>query len=558
MERAITTTVLNGQLFKNIVINGANNLRQYQKTVDSLNVFPVPDGDTGFNMLKTIESGTEAIKNNQETSINNISKELYKGALMGARGNSGVILSQLFKGIYLGMEGYENVNAVQLGQAFKLGVDQAYKAVMEPVEGTILTVAREAAEYAYSKINDSSTIEEYFAYLLSEAHASLKRTPDLLPVLKKAGVIDSGGAGYIYILEGMAKGLVGETIACNIESIGKTSQIASFNPNSDFDYGYCTEFIIQLLNKKVDVINFPIETVTNYLETVGDSIVAIKDESIIKIHVHTKSPGDILKYCQQFGEFISLKIENMTIQHNENVTMLNYANKINVEDEEVSFKKYATVSVASGEGIIETFKEIGIDKIVEGGQTMNPSIEDFIKIFDELNAEYILVFPNNSNIILTAEQAALNYIKAKVHVVPTKNIAEGYAAATMIDISYDDIEKIKDDLMVTVKEVDIGLITYATRDCEFNELNIKVDDFIGIYNHDIIAKGHSQSETFKELLKSIKSIKEKDVLTIFYGKDVSNEMITEITDYLNKEFKNLEYQFINGKQDIYSFILSIE
>ena len=400
------TLKMDGQLFKLVVTNGAANLRANYKTVDALNVFPVPDGDTGTNMRMTIEAGAHEISDFKEKSVYEMAKKLSRGMLMGARGNSGVILSQLFRGIYKGLSGYEEVNAVELADAFLAGVDQGYHAVLKPVEGTILTVARESATVARQKVTKDSTIEEFFAFLIEEAKASLERTPDLLPVLKEAGVIDSGGAGYIYVIEGMAKALNGEIITEDTPTVTSTVKRGNFNAHSELTYGYCTEFILQLQYSKVDVNSFSVSSITDYLTTIGDSIVALKDEDIVKIHVHTKKPGDVLNFCQQFGEYLTIKIENMSVQHSDGPVIAEEQEQCNCPEcvemrKNATPKKFAIVSVATGTGLINIFKEMGVDYVVEGGQSMNPAAEDFTKGFDQLNAQNIIVFPNNSNIVFS-------------------------------------------------------------------------------------------------------------------------------------------------------------
>ncbi len=555
------TIKMDGQLFKLIVTNGAANLRANYKTVDALNVFPVPDGDTGTNMKMTIEAGAHEISDFEENSIYEMAKKLSRGMLMGARGNSGVILSQLFRGIYKGLSGYDDVNAVELANAFISGVKQGYHAVLKPVEGTILTVARESAEYAKKKVTRKSTIEEYFKYLLEEARASLDRTPELLPVLKEAGVIDSGGAGLIYVFEGMAKALDGEMITDTTTTTTNTVVHQSFNAHSELVYGYCTEFILQLQHKKVNIKDFDISVITKYLETIGDSIVALKDEDIVKIHVHTKTPGDVLNYCQQYGEYVTLKIENMSVQHSDGPAKVD-VQECNCPDcvemrKQQTHKKFAVVAVATGEGLINAFKEMGVDYVVEGGQSMNPSAEDFTKGFDLLNAENIIVFPNNSNIVLTAEQAAKYYKDANVYVVPSKTIAQGYSALTMLDLSLDDPESIINEIKEIIANVTTGLITYSIRSTEIEGLKINEGDYIGICNGRIVTSQKAKLDAIKELLAEA-GTDSKDIITIIYGKDVTEEELNELTSYIESNYQELEIDTINGQQDVYSYIFSIE
>lgn len=553
--------ILDGITFKEMVTNGCASLRQNYKVVDALNVFPVPDGDTGTNMRMTIEAGTNEIKNLEEKSIYDMAKKFSRGMLMGARGNSGVILSQLFRGIYKGLAGFEQVNAVEFGNAFQAGVLQAYKAVMKPVEGTILTVAREATEYANSLVNDKMSIQEYLTLFLKEANDSLERTPELLHVLKEAGVVDSGGSGFIYIIEGMLKALKGEYIHMNAEiSSNSVSLKHNFTADSELEYGYCTEFILQLQNSKVnDIPNFDIQVIIDYLNSVGDSIVCVRDEDIVKVHVHTRTPGEVLNFGQQFGEYITIKIENMQVQHSESTGV---EEECNCEEcvearKKAEHKKWGIIMVASGDGLVSTFKEMGVDYVVSGGQSMNPATDDFVKGFDELNVDNILVFPNNSNIILAAEQAAKYYGKANVYVVPTKSIAQGYSALTMLDLSSDDINVILAETQEVIDNVVTGLVTYSIRDAEFDDVKIKTGDFMGICNGKIVAAATSKVEAVERLLEH-SDASEKEVITVIYGADVTNDELNAVLNYVKENYPNLETEAIEGGQDVYSFILSIE
>lgn len=551
---------MNGQLFKLLVTNGAANLTVHYKEVDALNVFPVPDGDTGTNMRMTIQAGAVEVKEVTDESIYDVAKKVSRGMLMGARGNSGVILSQLFRGLYKGLAGHKEVNAQELGVAFNSAVAQAYGAVLKPTEGTILTVAREATEYANKMITKQSTIEDYFKYHLEEGRRSLQRTPDLLPVLKEAGVVDSGAVGYLYVIEGMLKALQGEEIeATDFSDVKHTPFSTAFNAHSELTYGYCTEFILQLQYSKVDIASFDIKVITDFLETLGDSIVAIKDEDIVKVHVHTKTPGVVLTKCQEYGEFVTLKIENMSVQHSE---MTVAQNECNCDDcvemrKQQAPKKFGIVCVASGDGLVDIFKQMGADYIVEGGQSMNPAAEDFVKGFDSINAENIIVFPNNSNIILTAEQAGKYYKNANVYVVKTKTLAQGYSALTMLDLSSGDINVILEELEGVIANVTTGLITYSIRDAELDGVEIKKDDYIGICNGKIVVSAQERLQATKDLIAN-SDILNKDIITIIYGKDVNQEELDELVAYLEENYSNAEVDTINGGQNIYSYILSIE
>lgn len=556
---------IDGSLFKTLIINGAENLRLNYQQIDALNVFPVPDGDTGTNMRMTIDGGVNEILNISEKNIYEVSKKLSRGMLMGARGNSGVILSQLFRGIYNGFEGFYSVNAINLGKAFMAGVEQAYKAVLKPVEGTILTVARESSEKLISIASSRMSINEFFDEYIKEAKASLERTPDLLPVLKEAGVVDSGAAGFICILEGMQKALNGDFLST--KAVADTMHIASrlvVPPQEEQEFGYCTEFILELKNNKVDIKAFQEQAVIEAISHLGDSMVVVKDEEIVKVHIHTLTPGDVLNAAQRFGEFVNLKIENMTVQHNQ----LNNIEHVEVGDcpcgeehiikpvKPEKRKKYAIVTVGVGEGLIKTFKEMGADYVVSGGQSMNPSTEDFIRGFEALNAEHIIVFPNNKNIILAAEQAAKIYEEAKVWVIPSKTIAQGFSALTMLDLNSGP-EEIIEEMKEVMANVVTGQITYAIRDTDVNGLHIKKDDFIGLLDNSIVTSNRRRIDAVKKLLE--KAIDDdKEIITLIYGADVVKKELNEVLKYIERNYSDLEVEVIEGNQDIYSYILAIE
>ena len=395
---------------------------------------------------------------------------------------------------------------------------------------------------------------------MEEGNRSLQRTPELLPVLKDAGVVDSGAVGYLCVIEGMLKALQGEPIeASAILENTHVSVSRTFNAHSELEYGYCTEFILQLQYSKVDIANFDIKVITDFLETLGDSIVAIKDEDIVKIHVHTKTPGVVLSTCQQYGEFVTLKIENMSVQHSEMAVSdeeCNCDECVEMRNQQAP-KKFAVVCVASGEGLVDVFKQMGADYVVEGGQSMNPSAEDFVKGFDSLNAENIIVFPNNSNIVLTAEQAARYYKDANIYVVKSKTLAQGYSALTMLDLSSGDIHVILEELQNVIANVTTGLITYSIRDAEIDGVNIKKDDYIGICNGAMKVSLPNRLEATKALI-DVTDIAEKDIITIIYGKDVDEEEIEALTKYIEETYENAEVDTINGGQNVYSYILAIE
>ena len=560
----MSTLKVNGELYKQLVINGAANLRANYKIVDALNVFPVPDGDTGTNMRMTIEAGASAIKDATDESVYDMAKKVSRGMLMGARGNSGVILSQLFRGIYKGLKDIKEASVKEFAKAFLSGVSQAYHAVLKPVEGTILTVAREASEKTYKTIKKNDTLEKYFEIYIKEAKKSLDHTPELLPVLKEAGVVDSGGAGFLYVVEGMQKYLNGEEIK-EVENVTNASTVnrGSFNAHSTLEYGYCTEFILQLQYSKVDINKFDIKVISSWLEQNGNSIVAIQDEDIVKVHVHTMDPGKVLQHCQQYGEFLTLKIENMQVQHSEGEV----AKESEVEQcdcpecvelrRSAERKKIAVVAVASGDGLVNIFKEMGVDYVVSGGQSMNPSAEDFVKGFDLLNAENIIVFPNNSNIVLTAQQAAKYYDKANIVVVPSKTLAQGYSALTMLDLSSGNIEEIIENTKEVITNVTTGLITYSIRDTEFEDVVIHQGDYIGICNGKIVTANVNRLDAIKAFL-ACSDIEEKEIITIITGEDATVEEVEQIKAYISENYPDVEIDEVTGGQNVYSYIFSIE
>ena len=556
---------LNGQQFKSLVSNGAKYLRLNYEEVDSLNVFPVPDGDTGTNMCRTIENGVNALDAITDEALSSITKPLSSGMLLGARGNSGVILSQIFRGICKGLQNKNEVTVSELASAYKLGVKQAYGAVVTPVEGTILTVFREATEYACKKITEESTINDFYRYHLEQASKTLAKTIDLLPVLKEAGVIDSGGAGYVYIAEGMVKYLDGEEIAVELAKSGASNEANAAPINIDFDafgqddilqYGYCTEFILRLQSSKVDIDSFDVQTVIDILngdDIKGDSIVATSYDSILKVHVHTMDPGLVLSKMRKFGEFLTVKIENMSLQHNETMG----EEELN-EKRKVEHKKYAIVAVAQGAGIKQQFEEFGVDYVIGGGQTMNPSTEDFIKAFKMLDAENIIVFPNNKNIVMAAKQAAKLYKGAHIEVVMSTSIPQCFSALTMLDYSSDDLVIILGNFNEAIRHVTSGEITTSIRNTKVNGVLIRKGDNIGILDGKLVVANRNKINCFVALLRKVKNIKDKEVLTIIFGKNVTEDEQNKLMNTIYLKFPHLEVGSINGGQDVYDFLIAIE
>ena len=553
---------LNGEQFKELLTSGALNLKANYEEVDSLNVFPVPDGDTGTNMLRTISGGVTALNGFEVKDLGETGKAVSKGMLMSARGNSGVILSQIFRGICKGFEGKKEVDALQLAAAYKVGVKQAYGAVVTPVEGTILTVFREATEFAAKKITKDSTINEFFELHLKQATQTLKKTKEILPVLKEAGVIDSGGAGYVYIVKGMVKFLDGEKIEAELTKEEKSAEpgapidFSAFSRDDVLQFGYCTEFILRLQSSKVDVDNFDVEQIISDLneeDISGDSIVALKDDDVVKVHVHTKEPGIVLHKMRKYGEFLTIKCENMALQHNENMTEEEREAQVKREH-----KKYAIVAVAQGKGIIEQFKALGVDVVVSGNQTMNPSTEDFIKAFKSLDAENIIVFPNNKNIIMAAKQAAQLYKGAKVKVIQSTSIPQCYSALTMLDFSSDDLTIIVGSFLEAIRNVVTGEITIANRSTRLNGVSVMKNDHIHIIDGKLVRATKYKNRAVVDLLAKVPDIENKQVLTVIYGKDLTEDEKTKNMAMIKQKYPYLEVGAIDGGQAVYKYLLAIE
>lgn len=553
------TKTIDGQTFIKMVSGGAANLRANASIVNDLNVFPIPDGDTGENMSRTINGGLSRLDIHDGLTLDKASRMLADGMLMSARGNSGVILSQFFAGIAKGFEGKENADLDDLANALKSGVESAYAAVNKPTEGTILTVAREAAEYAASRITADSTFASFANDYINEMNASLRRTPELLDVLKEAGVIDSGGAGLYYIADGAIKAANGENFITSVspeENAPKTIDTNGFDENSVMKFGYCTEFLLQLQTCKTDVKNFGLDKLKAYLKTVGDSIVAFISGTVVKVHVHTMTPGTVLDYCQQYGEFLTLKIENMTLQHSKTVISNRFDEKR--EDKKKAEKKpYALVTTASGEGIKQTFTELGADYVIYGGQTNNPSTEDFISAFDEVNAKTIFVLPNNSNIIMAAKQAAELYKDSDVRVVPSHNIGEGYAALTMLSYDSGDTDAIAGELEEAMQGVITGMITHSVRNADIDGVSINKDAYIGFTDKKMLASDGNKIDTAMLLLEKLNA-KSHEFLIAVFGKEMTDSEREEFTARMSAEYPMMEVYTIDGGQEVYDLMLILQ
>ncbi len=555
--------IMDGQLLKKLIENGNISLRNDMDRINQLNVFPVPDGDTGSNMSATMTAGAKALSAIEDTSIEKVAKALARGMLMGARGNSGVILSQLFSGMANGLKGYESVTPSEFSKALRQGVEQAYAAVINPVEGTMLTVAREGADRALSICEDVETFEDLFEAYLQELNESLERTPDLLPILKEVGVIDSGGAGYIDVVVGMYDALKGKFYK-QADEKAMTLQTPAINLSEIHqgrDFGYCTEFIMQI--QKMD--EFSQQDFIDMINPLGDSLVVVQDENILKVHIHTKTPGDALNLAQHFGFFVNLKIENMALQHTE-VTLhdphdhVHDGDSVCGHDHSQSIapkikKRYALIAVVNGEGLKDTFIEMGVDYIIEGGQTMNPAIEDFVSAVEKINSDHIIIIPNNKNVLLSAQTAAKMIEDKDVRVLGAKTIAQGYASLTMFD-STQDVNRNIQDMEGHIRKVKTGEVTYAIRDSLNNGVHITKGDYMGIFDDKIVASHKGRYETVSDLVAKMIDAK-AEIITIMVGNDVEDAEIQQLADHVEAEYA-VEIEVIQGGQDIYSYIIAVE
>lgn len=552
---------LDGKRFANMVAQGANHLSTNAKYVDALNVFPVPDGDTGTNMNLSMTSGAKEVKNNVQDHIGRVGLALSKGLLMGARGNSGVILSQLFRGFSKYIEQKSSINALDFAQAFEAGVQTAYKAVMKPVEGTILTVAKDAARRAVEASKKTDDIIQIMEEVVREAKASLKRTPDLLPVLKEVGVVDSGGQGLVFVYEGFLAELKGEKLPDSPSDMPKMDELVSAEHHKniqghinteDIEFGYCTEFMVKFENAKLSKNPFSEEQFRQDLSEYGDSLLVIADENVVKVHIHSEQPGTCLSYGQKYGSLINMKIENMREQH---TSIVGEDHRAEAPPKKQEKLEYGIVTVSMGSGVAELFRSIGAHAVIEGGQTMNPSTEDIVKAIKEINAEKILILPNNKNIIMAAEQAA-EVSDEDVVVVPSKTVPQGLAALLAFNPTAS-LENNKEGMTEALKHVKTGQITYAVRDTNIDGLTIEKDDFMGISDGKIVLKDKNKLEASKELLKTMLD-EDSEILTILKGEDATDEEVAALTEFLEEAYEDIEIEVHDGKQPLYAFIFSIE
>jgi len=534
---------LDGQSLKLLLLSGSNNLYNHYPEVDALNVFPVPDGDTGMNMNLTLTSGSKEISNRSDDNAYEISKIFSRGLLMGARGNSGVITSQIFRGFSKGLDGLAEVNATAFSAAFQKGVEVAYKAVVNPVEGTILTVIRESSQFLADNVKENMSIEKCLDLMLQEARESLKRTPELLPVLKEAGVIDSGGAGLIRILEGMRIAAGGDFV----ERSQATATEAQAQTNEDEQEGYLLEFVLKLLKDKKA---FNENRFGNILSTHGDDLIIKATEEEVKVHIHVPNPGDILNYAQQYGEFLKVRLINLKEEES--------GEGLDFGEEHKEKTEYAMIGVSAGQGIEEFFKEIGISVVVKGGQTMNPSSEDFVSAIKKANAHNVFIFPNNSNIVMAASQACemVEDADTNVYVIPSKTIPQGISSAIMFNPEADPEENFR-SMKAALKNVKSGEVTFSIRDTEFNGIKVKKDDFIGIFEKDIVVDDPDKMNALMTLLDKMVD-EDSSIITILVGQDVDEEQMNKVTEMISEKFADLDLDIRQGNQPVYSFLIGVE
>lgn len=524
----MSITVLEGKRFAEMVIQGANHLSSNANYVDALNVFPVPDGDTGTNMNLSMTSGAKEVQNNIQLHIGKVGVSLSKGLLMGARGNSGVILSQLFRGFSKSIEQKDSITAQEFANALQFGVETAYKAVMKPVEGTILTVAKDAAKKAVQSAENNTDITVVMADVVKEAKASLNRTPDLLPVLKEVGVVDSGGQGLVFVYEGFLSVLTGEalpettqqTVTMNdLVNAEHHKNVHGFMNTEDIEFGYCTEFMVRLEEDKLGGKPFSEEQFRQDLSQYGDSLLVIADDEVVKIHIHSNQPGEVLTFGQNYGNLIKMKIENMREQHSSLIegSKESFDAPIPATEEQ---KEYGIVTVSMGSGIADMFRSIGAHSVIEGGQTMNPSTEDIVNAVNKVNAKKVFILPNNKNIIMAAEQAA-QVLDAEVAVIPSKTVPQGMSALLAFNPS-GDLETNKKGMIAALEHVKTGQITYAVRDTSIDGLQIETGDFMGIADGKIVAKSKEKVQSAKELLGKMID-EDTEILTIIKGEEALEE-----------------------------------
>ena len=543
---------IDGKQVRDMFVSGANNLKNHKDLVDKLNVFPVPDGDTGTNMSLTISCAIKELNKVEQDDIGQLGKALSKGSLMGARGNSGVILSQIIRGIAKSIEGKETLNSMDIAEALKNGSDTAYKAVIKPVEGTILTVVRESSDYALKAAALEEDVIEFMKLLVKEANNSLNRTPELLHALKEAGVVDSGGKGLVLVYEGMLKSLEGQFVESQELQTTETTSVQVENRLSteDIKFQYCTEFILE--TDKISDLKM-----RDIMIKYGDSLVVVGDDGIIKVHVHTNTPGTVLQEALAYGQLLTIKIENMKLQHENKVI------KDAQEDKEVSEqaavseepKEFGFIATSMGQGLAKIFKDFGVDHIIEGGQTMNPSTEDFMNAIEKMNAHNIIILPNNSNIIMAANQAK-DLSDKNIIVIPTKNVSQAFAALVNFDADLT-IEENEANMVEALSTVKSGQVTYAVRNTVINDVEVKEGNIIGLGEGKLLSAGDNIDEITTNLIESLVD-EDSAIITLFYGEDIKEEQAEALRESLEEKFEDIDIELYYGGQPIYYYLVSVE
>ncbi len=546
-------------LFQEMVQAASSRLNKQAEYVNSLNVFPVPDGDTGTNMGMTITNGAKEVADKPASTVGEVGQILSKGLLMGARGNSGVITSQLFRGFAQSIKGKVELDGKDLAHAFQNGVEVAYKAVMKPVEGTILTVSRGAATAALKKAEETDDAVEVMRATLEGANRALKKTPEMLPVLKEVGVVDSGGQGLVYIYDGFLSALTGEYIASEefqatpavmTEMINAEhhKSVAGHVATEDITYGYCTEIMVALRQGPTYVKDFEYEEFRNYLNDLGDSLLVVNDDEIVKVHVHTEDPGLVMQAGLQYGSLVKVKVDNMRIQHEAVLGKDSY-------QKPAERKEYAVIAVAAGEGLTDIFKSQGVDYVISGGQTMNPSTEDFVKAIDLVNARNVIILPNNKNIFMAAQSAA-EVAEVAVKVIETRTIPQGFTSL----LAFDPNASIEDNFEVmtaSLADVKSGSVTTAVRDTTIDGLEIHENDNLGMVDGKIVVSNPDMMETLEKTFAKMLD-EDSEIVTIYVGEDGSKDLAQEIADDLEEKFEDIEVEIHAGNQPVYPYLFSVE
>lgn len=555
----VNKNTIDARTLSRMFLAGAKNLEAKKEWINELNVFPVPDGDTGTNMTMTIMSAANEVGALVNPGMDQLAKAISSGSLRGARGNSGVILSQILRGFSRSVSGFEELDAMIIAAAMGKGVETAYKAVMKPKEGTILTVAKEAAAKAAELAPEAEDLETFFAEVFAHAEATLAKTPEMLPVLKEAGVVDSGGQGLLEVLRGAIDGYLGKEVDYSQFTSGQTgSAVTKISPQAEADikFGYCTEFIILLNNPLKDNEESEFK---RFLNSIGDSIVLVADDEIVKVHVHTNHPGQAIERALTYGSLSRMKIDNMREEHQEK--LIKDAQKVakeqaDAEAAKIPPREVGFISVSAGDGLTDIFKELGVDYLIEGGQTMNPSTEDMLNAIDKVNAKTIYIFPNNKNIILAANQARDLTEDKNIVVVPTKTVPQGISAA----ISYvpeKSAEENLEGMMEAVSAVKTGQITYAVRDTRIDEKEIHEGDMMGIGDSGMLAVGKDMAEVAMETVRKMAD-EDSEIISIYYGAEVSEEEAEELSSQIEEAFPDCDIEVNYGGQPIYYYIISVE